>query len=85
MTRRPGWHGPRGASELNFVDFTELGKIIIDRWEEFEDLLGDRAWVERYFDDMNRSRRSIGHTGEMSEHAVERMELSVREWLLVVG
>jgi hypothetical protein len=34
---------------------------------------------------MNQSRRAIGHTGELSEHAVERMELFVREWLLVVG
>jgi hypothetical protein len=79
------WHGPRGQSPLNFVDFPELGKIITERWEDFEDLLGDKEWVERYFDDMNQSRRAIGHTGEMGEHAVERMELFVREWLLVVG
>lgn len=79
------WHGPRGQSPLNFVDFPELGKIITERWDDFEDLLGDKSWVERYFDDMNQSRRAIGHTGELSEHAVERMELFVREWLLVVG
>jgi hypothetical protein len=82
---RARWHGPRGESLLNFVDFPELGAIIIERWADFEDLLGDKTWVEGYFDQMNRSRRAIGHTGELSEHAVERMELSVREWLLVVG
>lgn len=79
------WHGPRGQSPLNFVDFPELGAIIVDRWDDFEDLIGDKDWVERYFDDMNQSRRAIGHTGDLSEHAVERMELFVREWLLVVG
>lgn len=82
---RARWHGPRGQTLLNFVDFPELGGIITDRWGDFEDLLGDKDWVERYFGEMNRSRRAIGHTGEMNEHAVERMELSVREWLLVVG
>lgn len=82
---RSRWHGPRGESLLNFVDFPELGEIIIARWADFEDLLGDRAWVGRYFSDMNKSRRAIGHTGDLSEHAVERMELFVREWLLVVG
>lgn len=82
---RARWHGPRGQSPLNFVDFPELGTIITERWGDFEDLLGDRDWVEHYFDDMNQSRRAVGHTGEMSEHAVERMELFVREWLLVVG
>jgi hypothetical protein len=79
------WHGPRGESLLNFVDFPELSDIIIERWDDFDDLLGDKNWVERYFDDINRSRRAIGHTGEMSEHAVARMELLVREWLFVVG
>jgi hypothetical protein len=79
------WHGPRGQTLLNFVDFPVLGKIITERWEDFEDLLGDKDWVERYFDDMNQSRRAIGHSGQMSEHAVRRMELFVEEWLLVVG
>lgn len=79
------WHGPRGQSPLNFVDFPELGTIITERWTDFEDLIGDKDWVEHYFDDMNQSRRAVGHTGEMNEHAVQRMELFVREWLLVVG
>ena len=79
------WHGHRGESLLNFVDFPELGSIILERWGDFEDLLGDKNWVKHYFDDMNRSRRAIGHTGDMSEHAVARMELLVREWLIVVG
>jgi hypothetical protein len=82
---RARWHGPRGQSPLNFVDFPELGTIITQRWSDFDDLLGDSDWVEHYFDDMNKSRRAVGHTGDMSEHAVERMELFVREWLLVVG
>jgi len=79
------WHGPRGQSPLNFVDFPELATIITERWGDFDDLLGDRDWVEHYFDDMNKSRRAVGHTGDMSEHAVERMDLFVREWLRVVG
>lgn len=82
---RARWHGPRGKSPLNFVDFPELAEIITDRWSEFEDLLGDKSWVDNYFTEMNRSRRAIGHTGELSEHAVARMELFVREWLQVVG
>ena len=82
---RARWHGPRGTSPLNFVDFSELGGIILEQWPNFEDLLGDKEWVDNYFNEMNRSRRAIGHTGELSQHAVERMELFVREWLLVVG
>jgi hypothetical protein len=79
------WHGPRGESILNYMDFPQLGQIILDRWGDFEDLLGDRTWVENYFREMNPTRRALAHTGDLTELDVERMELRVREWLTVVG
>lgn len=79
------WHGPRGESILSFLDFPDLGGIILDRWDDFEDLFGDRRWVERYFNEMNPTRRALAHTGDLTEFDVERMEMRVREWLRVVG
>ena len=79
------WHGPRGQSVLNYLDFPQLGEIILDRWEDFQDLLGDRRWVEEYFREMNPTRRALAHTGDLREFDVERMEMRVREWLRVVG
>jgi Swt1-like HEPN len=72
------WHGPRGGTLLAFVDFPILGRIITERCE---DLLGKPAWVENVFDEVNQSRRAIAHTGVLSQHDVERMELRVRDWL----
>jgi hypothetical protein len=79
------WHGPRGESILNYLDFPDLGEIILDRWDDFQDLLGDRRWVERYFGEMNPTRRALAHTGDLTDFDVERMEMRVREWLRVVG
>ncbi len=79
------WHGPRGESIFNYLDFPDLGEIILDRWEDFQDLLGDRRWVERYFSEMNPTRRALAHTGDLTDFDVERMEMRVREWLRVVG
>lgn len=79
------WHGPRGGTLLAFVDFPILARIITEQWEHFEDLLGKSAWVQNVFDEMNQSRRAIAHTGVLSEHDVERMELRVRDWLRAVG
>jgi hypothetical protein len=79
------WHGPRGESILNYLDFPDLGGIILDRWDDFQDLLGDRRWVERYFSEMNPTRRALAHTGDLTDFDVERMEMRVREWLRVVG
>ena len=79
------WHGPRGGTLLAFVDFPILSRIITEQWAYFEDLLGKPVWVESVFDEMNQSRRAVAHTGVLSQHDVERMELRVRDWLRAVG
>jgi hypothetical protein len=79
------WHGPRGDSLINYVDFPQYADIIVDQWEHFEELVGDKDWLVNYFGEMNRSRRALAHTGTLTETDVERMEFRVREWLRVVG
>jgi hypothetical protein len=82
---RARWHGPRGESLLNYVDFPQYAEIIVARWSEFEVLIGDKDWLANYFGEMNRTRRALAHTGTLTEADVERMELRVREWVRVVG
>lgn len=79
------WHGPRGESVLDYLDFPDLGAIILHRWDDFADLLGDRRWVEGYFREINPTRRALAHTGDLTEFDVQRMEMRVQEWLRVVG
>lgn len=79
------WHGPRGDSLINYVDFPQYADVILDQWEHFEELIGDRDWLAQYFAEMNRSRRALAHTGSLTETDVERMDFRVREWVRVVG
>lgn len=79
------WHGPRGESLLAYVDFPQYGDIIVGQWQHFEPLLGDQGWVNYYFEELNRTRRALAHTGTLTGADVERMEVRVRDWLRVVG
>jgi hypothetical protein len=79
------WHGPRGESLLNYVDFPQYGDVIVAQWDHFDELIGDQDWLVNYFAEMNRTRRSLAHAGTLTETDVERMEFRVREWLRVVG
>jgi hypothetical protein len=49
------WHGPRGESQLAYVDFPQYADIIGAQWPLFEPLLGDQAWVTYYFAELNRT------------------------------
>lgn len=82
---RARWHGPRGDSLLAYVDFPQYADIILAQWAHFEALLGDESWVRYYFEELNRTRRALAHTGRLTEADVERMEVRVRDWLRVVG
>lgn len=79
------WHGDRGGSMLSFVDFPELGDIILEQWSEFEVLLGESEWVAAMFREFNVSRRVLAHTGILAQADVDRIEFKAREWLRVVG
>ncbi len=82
---RSRWHGPRGDSLLAYVDFPQYADIILSQWSSFEALLGDENWVRYYFEELNRTRRALAHTGRLSAADVERMEVRVKDWLRVVG
>jgi hypothetical protein len=82
---RARWHGPRGDSLINYIDFPQYADVIVSRWAKFEDLIGDQEWLVNYFDEMNRTRRALAHTGSMTDTDVERMRFRVREWIRVVG
>jgi len=82
---RARWHGPRGESLINYVDFPQYAEIMGAQWEHFEELIGDQDWMVNYFAEMNRTRRALAHTGVLTDTDVERMEFRVREWLRVVG
>lgn len=79
------WHDPRGESLINYVDFPQYADIIVERWEHFDELLGDKDWVVSYFAELNHSRRALAHTGSLTESDVERMGIRVKDWLRVVG
>jgi hypothetical protein len=79
------WHGPRGDSLLSYVDFPQYADIILTQWAHFEALLGDESWVRYYFEELNRTRRALAHSGRLTDGDVERMEVRVRDWLRVVG
>lgn len=79
------WHQARGLSPLFFTELGDLPSVIRANWACFEDLLHDPDWVQHVFKTLERSRNVIMHSGQLSMDDIERVGVTIRDWLRQVG
>ncbi len=79
------WHGSRGTSQINYIDFGELFSIINLNWAEFEHHLGKLEWAKQIFDTLEKSRNVIMHSGDLALEDIERIGTAIRDWVRQVG
>jgi hypothetical protein len=79
------WHQARGLSPIYFTELGDLPSIINGNWPLFEDLLRDIEWVRHIIKTIERSRNVIMHSGQLSMDDIERVGVSIRDWLRQVG
>lgn len=79
------YHTSRSSELIGYTTFGNLGQIIISRWEDFEDLIPDQAWISSRFKDLEMSRNIIMHTGILAEIEIDRVESIARDWVRQVG
>jgi len=79
------YHAQRSTNNIGYTMFGNLGQIIINNWEDFSDLIPNQHWLTSRFDDLEKSRNIIMHTGILPEIEIERIESITRDWLRQVG
>lgn len=77
------WHVSRGDAMMSYLDFGDLVKIMLstDNWKLFEPYVESQDWVRALFDDIEKSRNVIMHSGVLDEHDIARVGLNIRDWL----
>lgn len=77
------WHVSRGDAMMSYLDFGDLTKIMLsnDNWPIFESYVGSQDWVRAIFDDIEKSRNVIMHSGVLDEYDIARVGLNIRDWL----
>jgi hypothetical protein len=79
------WHIKRGASPIHYTDFGDLSSIIINNWEEFEDLFPSQDWIKSRLDELEASRNVIAHSNTLDQKEMNRVEMYLQDWLSQVG
>lgn len=79
------YHAQRSSSKIGYTMFGNLAQIIVANWDEFSDLFPNQHWLTSRFEDLEKSRNIIMHTGLLPEIEIERIESITRDWLRQVG
>ena len=79
------WHGARGATEINYCDFSDLSSIIVTNWPVFDDLLGNMEWAKATLNTLEKSRNIVMHGGSLAKEDVERIGMNIRDWIRQAG
>lgn len=77
------WHVSRGDAMMSYLDFGDLTKIMLssDNWTLFQPYVDSQDWVRALFDDIEKSRNVIMHSGVLDEYDIARVGLNIRDWL----
>ena len=70
---------------LSFVEFGDLARIIINAWEEFQDLIPSQHWLQQKFDELEQARNFIAHNRLLLPSEFQRIEMYIADWNRQVG
>lgn len=78
------YHAVRSSENLGYTLFGDLKDIVIANWTDFP-MFPDQAWVSSRFNDLEKSRNIIMHTGILPEEEVARVNRIAKDWVAQVG
>ncbi len=78
------WHTQR-QYDFMYWQFGDLGQIIIANWDTFKDILPNQHWANNILDNLEISRNLIMHAGVLERIDIERIGISIRDWIRQVG
>lgn len=80
------WHVNRGDAMMSYLEFGDLAKIMCssNNWLHFEPYFGfpnSQEWLRTLFEDIEKSRNVIMHSGILDEFDIARLGMNIRDWL----
>jgi len=65
---------------LGFVDFGDLASIIVNNWDEFQDLIPTQHWLAQRLQELEQARNFIAHSRYLLPDEFQRIEMYIRDW-----
>lgn len=82
---KDSWLEGEKTDLLGFVDFGQLGQIIVEKWEFFKDIIPSQHWLKQRMDEMEKARNFIAHNRMLLPSEFQRLYMYVSDWNRVIG
>ena len=84
VEKDPDLASERGDA-LQFIEFGHLADIIVQNWEDFEDLVPTQHWLKQRMDELEQARNYVAHNRLLLPGEFRRIEGYIGDWLRQVG
>jgi hypothetical protein len=82
---KDSWLEGEKSSLLGFIDFGMLAKVIVDKWEHFEDIIPSQHWLKQRMDELEKARNFIAHNRMLLPSEFQRIYMYINDWNRVIG
>jgi hypothetical protein len=82
---KDSWLEGEKADLLGFVDFGQLGQIIIEKWDYFKDIVPTQHWLKQRMDEIEKARNFIAHNRMLLPSEFQRLYMYIADWNHVIG
>jgi hypothetical protein len=79
------WLEGQTKDPLGFVQFGHLADIIVQKWDEFSDLVPSQHWIKQRMEELEKARNFIAHNRFLLPGEFQRLEMYVNDWNRMVG
>lgn len=72
------WISIRGDAELFYLDFKDLGTLILNNWDIFRMYFPDQAWISSKIDELANCRNLVAHNSFVGDHERDVIRVNFR-------
>jgi hypothetical protein len=81
---KDSWLEGEKTDILGFLEFGHLAQIMIEKWEQFEDIIPTQHWLKQRMDELEKVRHFIAHNRMLLPSEFQRVYMYVADWNHVI-
>lgn len=85
LAEKDSWLEGSKSDQLEFIDFGDLSRIIIENWDLFNDIVPAQEWIKQRMTELEKARNFVAHNRMLLPNEFQRIYMYISDWNKVIG